>query len=201
MAKKVDIRCTCKDCAFFKDGGFCVKKNTWSRAIYYACDSFQTPEQIQELIEKRKKERLEREEIRLNFLLTSLYISATSTQMLLEYFDAQFGGAKVESDWRFSRKRAAKDITEAANRMRTLYHHTFMQDQTKVMTAHGTKSFDCEAYDNHESDARLWALYLLYHLDRCWQNDDAEKLLLETYKALPDNGIFDRKDYEHFMNR
>jgi hypothetical protein len=66
------------------------------------------------------------------------------------------------------------------------------------MTAHGKKAFDAEAYDNHEQDARHWALNLLYHLDRCWQNEEMEQRVHEMYKALPDNGIFDIKDYKHF---
>lgn len=200
MAKDINTRHTCKDCAFFNND-FCVKTNAPSRAIYYACHRFKTPQEVAAEVEQRKKEMLDREETRLNFILTALYISATSTQILMEYFDAQFQDAKVERNWRFSRKRAANEITDAANRMRTIYQHTFMDDQTKVMTAHGTKAFDAQAYDNHEADARGWALNLLYHLDRCWQDDNAEIGVLEYYKALPDNGIFDRKDYEHFMNR
>jgi hypothetical protein len=200
MGKGINTRHTCKDCAFFNNG-LCVKRNTATRAIYYACDKFKTFKEMAEEVERRKKEMLDREETRLNFLLTALYISATSTQILMEYFDAQFSDAKVERNWRFSRKRAANEITDAANRMRNLYQHTFMEDQTKVMTAHGTKAFDAQAYDYHEADARGWALNLLYHLDRCWQDDDAELQVLDYYKAMPDNGIFDKKDYDHFISR
>lgn len=197
MANTTNTKHTCGDCAFFKDG-YCAKRNTQSRAIYYACDRFQTPAELQAYIEQLKKERMDREETRLNFLLTGLYISATATQHLLEYFDGFFQDAKVERAWRFERKRAAKEMTDCANRMRTLFHHTFGQDQVKVMTAHGKKAFDAEAYDNHEQDARHWALNLLYHLDRCWQSEEMEQRVHEMYKALPDNGIFDNKDYAHF---
>ena len=200
MAKKVDIRTTCKDCAFFNND-CCVKKNAATRAILYACDKFQTLAEVQAEYERRKKELMDREENRLNFILTALYISATSTQMLMEYFDSQFADAQVERDWRFSRKRAANEIRKAAESMRRNFQHTFMDDQTKVMTAHGTKAFDAQAYDYHEADARGWALNLLYHLDRCWQDDDAELQVLDYYKAMPDNGIFDKKDYDHFISR
>ena len=200
MANTTNLRHICQECGFC-DKGFCCKINQAIYPTQYACHRFKTPKELAAEVEQRKKEILDREETRLNFILTALYISATSTQMLLEYFDAQFGDAKVERNWRFARKRAANDITDAANRMRTIFQHTFMDDQTKVMTAQGTKPFDAKAYDNHEADARGWALNLLYHLDRCWQDDDAELKVLDYYKALPDNGIFDRKDYEHFRNR
>lgn len=200
MAKKVDIRTTCKDCAFFNND-FCVKKNAATRAILYACDKFQTLAEVQAEYERRKKELMDREENRLNFILTALYISATSTQMLMEYFDSQFADAQVERNWRFSRKRAANEIRKAAESMRRNFQHTFMDDQTKVMTEHGTKAFDCESYDTHEQDARGWTLKLLYDLDRCWQDDSAEQYILDVYRQMPDNGMFDRKDYEHFMER
>jgi hypothetical protein len=197
MANTTNTKYTCGDCAFFKDG-YCARRNTQSRAIYYACDKFQTPAEYAAYIEQLKKERADRQETRLNFLLTGVYIAGTTTQILLEYFDSFFNDVKVERNWRFERKRAAKEITDCANRMRTLFHHTFGQDQMKVMTAHGTKAFDCEAYDNHEQDARHAALNLLYHLDRCWQNEVMEQHIHDMYKALPDNGIFEKQDYEHF---
>lgn len=197
MANTTNTRHTCKDCGFFKDN-FCVKTNSQARAIYYACERFQTFEQIKAEAERRRKERMDREETRMNFLLTGLYISATATQLLLEYFDSFFQDVKVERNWRFERKRAAKEMTACAERMRTLFHHTFGQDQYKVMTGHGKKEFDCEAYDNHEQDARHWALNLLYHLDRCWQNEEMEKHIHDMYKALPENGIFEQRDYIHF---
>lgn len=197
MANTTNTRHTCKDCGFFKDN-FCVKKNSQARAIFYACERFQTFEQLQAEAERRRKERMDREETRLNFILTGMMISATSTQMLLEYFDSFFNDVKAEREWRHSRKRVAKEIVAAVERIRTLFAHTFQQDQIQVMTEHGTKIFDAAAYDNHEQDARDWALNMLYHLDRCWQNDAAEKYILDTYKAMPDNGLLDAKDYKHF---
>lgn len=197
MASTTNTRYTCKDCGFFKDN-FCVKKNSQARAIFYACERFQTFEQIKAEAERRRKERMDKEETRLNFIFTGLMIQAISTQMLLEYFDTLFGDIRAERNWRHSRKRAANEIVAAVERIRTLFTHTFQQDQIQVMTGHGTKQFDCDAYDSHEQDARDWTLKLLYHLDRCWQNEEAERLILETYKAMPDNNLLDRNDYEHF---
>lgn len=200
MANTTDTKHLCAECGYNPDG-FCRKTNLPAHASRYACNEFKTREQLMAEFEEWRKRKLDREETRLNFILTAIYISAASTQQLLEYFDKQFQDRKAESDWRFKRAQAASEIIKAAERIRNLYQHNFMHDQTRLMTAHGSQPFDWKAYDNHEDDARLWSLKLLYDLDRCWQNEDLEQQTLQMYIDLPDNGIFDQKDYRHFTPR
>ncbi len=94
MAKTIDTRHTCKDCGFFQNG-FCVKTNQQTRAIMYACGRFRTLEQLAQEAAARKAELTKKEEERLNFILTALYISSTATMQMLEYFDAQFKDRKT----------------------------------------------------------------------------------------------------------
>ena len=125
----------------------------------------------------------------------------TAGGQMLEYFDSQFTDRRIESDWRFSRKRAANEIAKAVQRIRDLYQHTFMEDQTKVMTAHGTQPFDVEGYDNHEDDARRWCKLLLHHMESSWQDENAEAQILNFYESLPHVGIFHPKDFNHFTTK
>lgn len=178
--------------------GYCAKSNQAVRATQYACHRFQTLTQIKEEREAWRQARLRKEEQRLNFILTALYISTTASMQLLEYFDAQFQDRKAEANWRFARKRAANEIDRAVQRIRDIYQHNFMADQTQVMTAHGTRPFDVDAYDNHEDDARRWNRLLLHHMDGCWQDDNQEANVLKFYESLPHIGIFEKKDYKHF---
>ena len=55
MAKEINTRETCKECAFFKND-FCVKTNAPSRAIYYACHRFKTPKELAAEVECGKNE-------------------------------------------------------------------------------------------------------------------------------------------------
>lgn len=197
MSKKVSIDRTCGKCALY-DNGWCKREKLAVPSVKYACDNFLTPEQLAAQIAQWKQERMRKEEHRLNMLLTGIYISATSTQMLLEYFDSEFVDRSIESNWRFSRKRAANEIMRCAQRIRDLFTHTFMEDQTQVMTDHGRSAFDVVAYDSHEDDARRWARRLLYDLDRSWGNDDIEDKIDEFYMSLPGNDTFAERDYRHF---
>jgi hypothetical protein len=149
-------------------------------------------------IEAQKEKRLQHNELRFNFLLTALEISATSTQQIMEYFDSLFTDHMVERDWRRERKKAANDIRQAAERMRSIFQHTFMEDQMNVMTGHGEREFDCAAFDNHEADGRMATLKLLYDLDRCWQDPERDKEILDHYKSMTSVGAFEQRDFNHF---
>lgn len=164
----------------------------------YACGRFRTLEQLAQEAAARKAELTKKEEERLNFILTGLYILSTATTQMLEYFDAQFKDRKAESDWRFKRKQAANEIGRCVQRIRDIYQHSFMEDQTKVMTKHGKEAFDVSAYDNHEADARRWNLLLLHHMDGCWQDEDQENHVLSFYENLPHLGIFHPNDFRFF---
>ena len=206
MAKKqntkVSIERVCKSCAHFDiASSMCKKTHEHTMALRYACGRYQTPEEWKAECEARRQARLQKEEQRLNFILTALYITSTATIQLLEYFDAQFQDRKAESNWRFARKRAANDIDRAVQRIRDIYQHSFMADQTQVMTKHGKEAFDVEAYDNHEDDARRWNLCLFHHMDGCWQDEEQEANVLKFYESLPHIGIFEKKDFRHFAKR
>ena len=96
---KVSIDRICKTCALYDPtSGYCMRKNEQTPGIRYACEDFRTPEEWMKEIEEKKQEKKRRNEERLNFILTAMMISATSTQMFLEYFDAQFKDRQSESD-------------------------------------------------------------------------------------------------------
>ena len=202
MANTTNTKHTCDECVFFApELLMCKKANVAARPKNYACHNFATLEDLKAQYEARKAEYLKKQEERLNFLLTGLYIQSSATVQMLEYFDTQWADKKAESDWRFRRKQAAREIDRCVQRIRDLYQHNFMEDQTQVMTAHGTKAFDAESWDNHENDARRWNLYLLHHMETSWQDDRKEAEILKFYESLPHVGIFEPKDYKHFITK
>lgn len=200
MANTTNTRHTCGECTFYNHG-YCTKNRLQYPRYQYACERFMTDEEYKAERERVNNERMERNETRLNFLLTALEVSATTTQHLMEYFDSIFQDHMVERKWRQARKKAANDIRQCAERMRTLYQYSFMQDQNTVHTKRGTQAYDVAAYEMHEDDARLAALKLLYDVDRCWQFPERDRQILECYKAMPDNGSFDEIDYRHFTRK
>ena len=200
MANTTNLQHTCGECTF-RNHNYCVKSRLNVRPAQYACAKFMTDEEYKAERERIASEQERRNEIRYNFILTALEISATSTQMIMEYFDSLFQDKMVESNWRQQRKKAARDIVQCAERMRSLYQHTFMVDQMNVMTKHGEQPFDVSAFDAHEEDARLWTLKLFYDLDRCWQMPEKDEQVLALYKSMPDNETFTRQDYNHFDRR
>ncbi len=191
---------TCGECVF-NSAGYCMRNRMAVKPINYACSRFMTPAARQAQLKARKEERLKKEEMRLNFILTGLFILSTSTMQMLEYFDKQFTDIKAEAKWRFERKRAANEITRCVQRIRDIYQYTFMVDQTEVMTGHGEHAFDAQSYDNHEDDARRWNKLLLHHMESSWQDDAAEAAILEYYESLPHVGIFEKRDFNHFTTK
>ena len=202
MANTTNTRNTCEQCGFFApELLMCKKANVAARPKNYACNNFKTREELIAEYEAKRAEWMKKEEHRLNFLLTGLYIQSSATVQMLEYFDTQWADKKAESDWRFRRKQAAREIDRCVQRIRDLYQHNFMEDQTQVMTAHGTKAFDAESWDNHENDARRWNLYLLHHMETSWQDDEKEAQIFAYYENLPRVGIFHPKDFKHFITK
>ena len=197
---RVDVNKTCGKCVFYKEH-VCLKESRMVASIQYACSGFQTPEEYRAEREAAYKKRIEQQEVRLNFIVTAMSISAVSTQMFLEWFDRQFSDDELKKTWRFERKRAAKEIVTACEKIRRLYQMTFLQDQNKSFTKEDGKTFDPERYDLHDEDARSWCLKLMYDLDRCWQNDEADQKIFDLYKSFPDNGMFFPEDYRHFTKR
>lgn len=201
MANTTNTRHKCGECTFFNHG-YCVKTRLNNTPRFqYACDKFMTDAEYQAERERIASERERKNEIRFNFILTALEISATTTQMIMEYFDSLFQDHMVERNWRQARKKAAKDIVACAERMRSIHQHSFMVDQMNVMTGRGEREFDVQAYDRHEEDAKMWALKLFYDLDRCWQQPDRDEQVLELYKSMPDGETFTPQDYRHFSRR
>lgn len=188
---------TCGDCAF-NSVGYCMRNRMAVKPINYACRHFMTPEDRAAELEAKKQERLRKEEERLNFILTGMYIQATALMQGLEYFDAQFSNKEAEANWRFSRKRAANEIKRAVQKIRDTYQHTFMEDHMQVMTGHGTREFDVEAWDTHEEDGRKWNLILYHHMDTSWGDDRAEADIVNFYEKRHHYGIFTPNDYRHW---
>ena len=198
MANTTNTQHTCQECTF-RNHNYCVKSRLNVRPSQYACAKFMTDEEYLAERGAAKNARMARNEVRLNFMLTALEISATTTVQIMEYFDSLFEDHMVERDWRFARKKAAKDIRKAAEKMRQLYQASFMKDLQQTMTDKEThKIWDGKKYDLHEGDGRRWALRLFYELDRCWQDPVAEQKVLDCYLSMPDNGTFDECDYRHF---
>ena len=168
---------TCGDCAF-NSVGYCMRNRMAVKPINYACRHFVTPEDRKAELEARKEERLKHEEMRLNFILTAMYIQSTALMQGLEYFDAQFQDKKTESDWRYSRKRAANEIKRSVQKIRDIYQHTFMEDHMQVITGHGTREFDVQAWDTHEEDGRKWNLLMYHHMDTAWGDEAAEAYIV-----------------------
>lgn len=138
MANTTNLQYTCGECTF-RNHTYCVKSRLNVRPGQYACAAFMTDAEYKAHREEQKEKAMQKQELRFNFLLTALEISATSTQQIMEYFDSLFTDHMVERDWRRERKKAARDIRQAAERMRSIFQHTFMVDQMQVMTGHGER--------------------------------------------------------------
>ena len=192
----------CQECVHSnRECDFCEEKNIRINKIMYACSDFATPQEEQEkrkqakLLENAKTERM------LNYILTAMCCCATATQTFLIDFCSHFEKSKKESDWRFTRAKAAGDILKNAEKMQSLHAQYFQADMNKVHTDHGTKDFDYEAFNNHAQNAYELCRLIMLYIDRCWGDEEAANKIVGFIESLETGHIFSDKDIERFRLR
>lgn len=189
----------CQECAHSnRECDWCEKKKIRISKVMYACYDYSTPEQE---IERRKQQALflsAKQERMLNYILTAMCNCASATQQFLLDFCLFFEQQKEESNWRFSRAKAANDILRAGEKMMSLHAQFFQSDMNKVYTDHGEKEFDSQQCDNHTKDAQEVCRLLMLYIDRCWGNEDAANKVIACLESLPTGNIFEDKDIERF---
>ena len=169
--------------------------------MQYACWDFKTPEEA--LARQKKQIELQSAKLErmLNYILTAMCNTASATQMFLLDFCSFFEKTKEESDWKFKRAQAAKEILSKAERIQTLHAQFFQEDMNKVYTDHGKKEFDAEQCDNHSRDVYEVCRLLMLYIDRCWGDEDAANKVISCLEAMPTGHIFEGKDIERFRMR
>lgn len=189
----------CRECRHSIDGcTYCLKIQKHIFPYQYGCQHFETDKEYEKRLIQQEKERLAKEEIKANHILTAMCISATATQSFLEDFATYFEDREDKSNWRFSRKQAAKKITESLESARTNFAHYFQADMNKTFSDKGKKEFNDKAYDRHQEDANEICRLMMLYMDRCWADPKSANEIIAHLESMPSKGFFDTKSIEHY---
>ena len=161
--------------------------------------------------------RLEKEERKLNHLLTlslnyveaaMLFLEDFSQRVEKEYKRAEQKGTgdpkvrKNDRDWISRLKLSYKQINNHLSGIQKQYTHYFEPQLNKVFMDKETKEYDVQSYDDHMSDAYELARLGMIYFEKAYlskPNADAVFILLDSMKGV---GVMEQSDYARYnLNR
>lgn len=188
-----------------------------SRYMYAGdCEHYETHEEriIRKTRESIKKQ--EREEQKMNHLLTMclnsievamLFLEDFSSRVEKEYKKADMTGGgdarvrKADRNWIMSLKKANKEMTRCIDGARRQYNHFVMPILNKVFFDKERKEYDVEMYDDHQSDAMELAHLVLKYFDVAYLNKSNSDAVIGLMRSMKSCGVMEESDFNHYNFR
>jgi hypothetical protein len=173
----------------------------------------------EELVIQQTREALklhEKEERKINHLLTMCLNSLDASMLFLEdfanrveteYKRAEARGTgdpkvrKADRQWIANLKRANKEMSRCIEGARRQYNHYIMPIFNKVFFDKESNKYDVEMYDDHQSDAMELAHLVLRNFDVAYLNKDNADAVIDLMKKMDSCGVMDDRDFNHYNFR
>lgn len=208
----------CSHCIHGADFTTCAKLHIPISKYQYCgfCKHFMTNEE--KLIQEAREavERLEREERKINHILTMTLNSIEVAMLFLEDFESRVekeykraelrgtGDPKVrKSDraWIASMSRAYKAMKKDMEGVRRQYTHFIEPQLNKVFYDKDTKTYDAKSYDDHMQDAHELARIVLRYFDKCYLSLENAESIEQHIDSLEGCGVMEDSDYKRYNLR
>ena len=198
----------CNACAHSNDDcTWCFQmKKSLSRYVYAGlCRYFETNEErvIRETREAMRRQ--EKEESKINQLLTMCLNCLDVSMLFLEDFATRVGKYEVDPNykksdrnWIISLKRANKEMTRCIEGARRQYNHFVMPIFNKVFFDKEVNKYDVEMYDDHQSDTIELAHLVLRYFDVAYLNKSNADAVLELMRNMESCGVMEERDFNHY---
>lgn len=206
----------CSACAFSDDQ--CTVCSKTGRVLFkniYAglCPHFETHEERIIRLSRQRLKNIEKEETKVNFLLTMALNSIDMSMIYLEDIESRLerefklaemrgtGDPKVRAsdrEWMRKLKMASKEMTRHMEGMRKQYNHAFMPVFNKVFFNKETKEYDVKSWDDHNEDTYQFAETFLRLFDGSLNNPDAKEQFKDAIMALSQKRTFEENDYKRY---
>lgn len=205
----------CSHCIHGADLTRCAKLNIPISKYQYCghCQHFMTDEEKMLQEAKEAVARLEKEEKKLNHILTMTLNCIESAMLFLEDFESRVekeykraeargtGDPRVRKNdraWIATMSRAYKQMKRDTESIRRQYTHFIEPQLNKVFMDKETSTYDVASYDDHQQDAHELARIMMKYFDKSylsWENANA----IESYiDSLSGAGVMDGKDYVRY---
>lgn len=209
----------CSQCAYSnEDCSWCSQMKKPLAKFMYAgmCKYFETNEEriIRQTRENLKKQ--EREEQKVNHLLTMalncidasmLFLEDFAQRVEKEYKIAELKGTgdprvrKADRTWIGNLKKANKAMMNNIDGARKQFQHYVMPIYNKVFYDKEVKQYDVEMYDDHQSDCTELAHLVLRYFDVAFLNKSNADAVIELMKSMKSCGVMEESDFNHYNFR
>jgi hypothetical protein len=209
----------CSQCAYSnEDCSWCSQMKKPLAKFMYAgmCKYFETNEEriIRQTRENLKKQ--EREEQKVNHLLTMalncidasmLFLEDFAQRVEKEYKIAELKGTgdprvrKADRTWIGNLKKANKAMLNNIDGARKQFQHYVMPIYNKVFYDKEVKQYDVEMYDDHQSDCTELAHLVLRYFDVAFLNKSNADAVIELMKSMKSCGVMEESDFNHYNFR
>ena len=209
----------CSQCAYSnEDCSWCSQMKKPLAKFMYAgmCKYFETNEEriIRQTRENLKKQ--EREEQKVNHLLTMalncidasmLFLEDFAQRVEKEYKIAELKGTgdprvrKADRTWIGNLRKANKAMLNNIDGARKQFQHYVMPIYNKVFYDKEVKQYDVEMYDDHQSDCTELAHLVLRYFDVAFLNKSNADAVIELMKSMKSCGVMEESDFNHYNFR
>ena len=196
----------------------CFKTGNAIATWMYAglCPHYETND---ERIIRKSRERLrqiEKEERKMNVLLTMCLNSVDIALLFLEDIEARLekeyviadkrgtGDKKVrqaDRNWIRQLKMALKEMKRHSEGLKRQYNHFIIPIFNKVFFDKETKEYNVDSYDDHTEDTFQLAELLLRYFDGTYNNRERAVEFKEAIKTILVNSTFEESDYKRYNFR
>lgn len=180
------------------------------------CKFFETNEEkiIRQTREALRKQ--EKEEQKINHLLTMclncldasmLFLEDFACRVEKEYKIAELKGSgdprvrKADRAWIANLKKANKAMINNIDGARKQFQHYVMPIYNKVFYDKEVKQYDVEMFDDHQSDCCELAHLVLRYFDVAFLNKSNADAVIDMMKKMDSCGVMEESDFNHYNFR
>lgn len=208
----------CFQCVHGENCRECQKLHIPISKYQYAghCQYYITNEELMIQQAKEAMAKLEKEEKKLNHILTMVINCIEAAMLFLEDFEsrveAQYQAAeakgtgdprvrKNDRQWIGTLTRAYKNIRKDIESIRRQYTHFFEPQINKVFFDKETNIYDVQSYDDHMSDAHELARIMMKYFDKSYLSFDNANTIEGVIDSLQGTGVMEESDYKRYNLR
>ena len=193
----------------------CEKLNIPITRFQYCgnCKFFMTNEEKLMQEAREAVARLEREESKMNHVLTMTLNAIEAAMLYLEDFEARVekeykraearctGDPRVRKNdraWIALLSRAFKQMKKDSESMRRQYTHFVEPQLNKVFMDKETGVYDVQSYDDHQQDAHELARIMMKYFDKSYLNFENAQSIESHIDSLEGVGVMAEEDYKRY---
>lgn len=208
----------CFQCVHGENCRECQKLHIPISKYQYAghCQYYITNEELMLLQAKKRMEEIEKDEKKLNHILTISLNCIEVAMLLMEDFESRIEGQykvaetrgtgdpkvrKNDRQWVAMLKRAYKNMIQHIEGLRRQYTHFFEPQLNKVFFDKETRVYDAASYDDHMSDAHELARIIIKYFEKSYLSFDNANAIERFIESLSGIGVMEESDYKRYNLR